>query len=43
MSSNPVRTVVIGGGPAGLTAALNAADLGAGVTLLERGQVGATS
>ena len=43
MSSSPVRTVVIGGGPAGVTAALHAAELGADVTLLERGHVGGTS
>src|SRR5688572_23436506 len=34
--------VVIGGGPAGVAAALQAAELGAKVTLLERGQVGGT-
>jgi pyruvate/2-oxoglutarate dehydrogenase complex dihydrolipoamide dehydrogenase (E3) component len=35
--------VVIGGGPAGVTAALHAADLGARVTLVERGVVGGTA
>ena len=35
--------VVIGGGPAGVTAALQAAELGANVTLLERGRVGGTT
>ncbi|MGP7999649.1 MAG: dihydrolipoyl dehydrogenase family protein [Streptosporangiaceae bacterium] len=35
--------VVIGGGPAGVTAALQASELGAQVTLLEAGQVGGTS
>ena len=32
-----MRVVVIGGGPAGVSAALHAAELGAEVTLLERG------
>ncbi len=35
--------VVVGGGPAGVTAALQARELGARVTLLEAGQVGGTS
>ena len=35
--------LVIGGGPAGITAALQAGELGAQVTLLEAGQVGGTS
>jgi pyruvate/2-oxoglutarate dehydrogenase complex dihydrolipoamide dehydrogenase (E3) component len=35
--------LVIGGGPAGITAALHAAELGAEVTLLESGEVGGTS
>jgi len=39
----PVSVVVIGGGPAGSSAALQAAELGAGVTLLEAQQVGGTS
>ncbi|MGH3176392.1 MAG: FAD-dependent oxidoreductase [Streptosporangiaceae bacterium] len=35
--------VVVGGGPAGVTAALQACELGAQVTLLEAGQIGGTS
>ncbi|HZC62304.1 MAG TPA: NAD(P)/FAD-dependent oxidoreductase [Streptosporangiaceae bacterium] len=35
--------LVIGGGPAGVTAALQACELGAQVTLLESGQIGGTS
>lgn len=35
--------LVIGGGPAGVTAALQASELGARVTLLEAGQIGGTS
>jgi pyruvate/2-oxoglutarate dehydrogenase complex dihydrolipoamide dehydrogenase (E3) component len=35
--------LVVGGGPAGVTAALQARELDAGVTLLEAGQVGGTS
>lgn len=38
-----MRVVVIGGGPAGVTAALHAAELGAQVTLIERGRVGGTA
>src|SRR4051812_44247679 len=38
-----MRVVVIGGGPAGVSAALLAADLGAEVTLIERGRVGGTA
>lgn len=34
--------IVIGGGPAGTTAALRAAELGARVTLVERGRLGGT-
>ena len=34
--------IVIGGGPAGVTAALRASELGAKVTLVERGQIGGT-
>jgi pyruvate/2-oxoglutarate dehydrogenase complex dihydrolipoamide dehydrogenase (E3) component len=34
--------VVIGGGPAGVTAALRARELGAGVALVERGRMGGT-
>ena len=35
--------LVVGGGPAGVTAALQARELGAQVTLLEAGQIGGTS
>ena len=35
--------LVIGGGPAGITAALQACELGAQVTLLEAAQIGGTS
>jgi dihydrolipoamide dehydrogenase len=38
-----MRIVVIGGGPAGVSAALHAAELGADVTLIERGRVGGTA
>src|SRR3989442_13650261 len=34
--------IVIGGGPAGTTAALRARELGASVALIERGQLGGT-
>ena len=34
--------IVIGGGPAGVTAALRARELGASVTLVERGRLGGT-
>src|SRR5579885_3646477 len=34
--------VVVGGGPAGVTAALRAAELGANVALVERGNLGGT-
>lgn len=37
-----VDVIVIGGGPAGVTAALRARELGAGVVLIERGQLGGT-
>jgi hypothetical protein len=37
-----MRVVVIGAGPAGLAAAIGAADRGADVTVLERGEVGAS-
>jgi pyruvate/2-oxoglutarate dehydrogenase complex dihydrolipoamide dehydrogenase (E3) component len=41
---SPDRTLlVVGGGPAGVTAALQACELGAQVTLLEAGQIGGTS
>ena len=38
-----MRVLVIGGGPAGVSAALQAAGLGAEVTLIERGRVGGTA
>jgi pyruvate/2-oxoglutarate dehydrogenase complex dihydrolipoamide dehydrogenase (E3) component len=38
-----IRLLVIGGGPAGITAALQACELGAQVTLLEASQIGGTS
>jgi pyruvate/2-oxoglutarate dehydrogenase complex dihydrolipoamide dehydrogenase (E3) component len=38
-----VRLLVLGGGPAGLSAALHARELGAEVTLVEAAQVGGTS
>jgi pyruvate/2-oxoglutarate dehydrogenase complex dihydrolipoamide dehydrogenase (E3) component len=38
-----IRVLVIGGGPAGITAALQACELGAQVTLVEAGQIGGTS
>jgi pyruvate/2-oxoglutarate dehydrogenase complex dihydrolipoamide dehydrogenase (E3) component len=41
---NPdLSLLVVGGGPAGITAALQARELGARVTLLEAGQIGGTS
>lgn len=40
--SDPVRVVVLGGGPAGDVAALRAAQLGAEVTLIERDELGGT-
>jgi pyruvate/2-oxoglutarate dehydrogenase complex dihydrolipoamide dehydrogenase (E3) component len=43
MPLSELRVLVIGAGPAGATAALQARDLGAAVTLLEAGQVGGTS
>ena len=39
----PVKVLVIGGGPGGTAAALQARELGADVTLLEAEQVGGTS
>src|SRR5215212_2336571 len=36
------HVIVIGGGPAGVTAALRARELGAAVTLVERGRLGGT-
>jgi dihydrolipoamide dehydrogenase len=41
--SNIAEVLVIGGGPAGVSAALQAAELGARVTLVERGRVGGTA
>jgi pyruvate/2-oxoglutarate dehydrogenase complex dihydrolipoamide dehydrogenase (E3) component len=38
-----MRVVVVGGGPAGVSAALHAAELRAQVTLVERGRVGGTA
>jgi pyruvate/2-oxoglutarate dehydrogenase complex dihydrolipoamide dehydrogenase (E3) component len=38
-----MRVVVIGGGPAGVSAALHAAELGVEVTLIERDRVGGTA
>jgi dihydrolipoamide dehydrogenase len=38
-----VRVLVLGGGPAGVSAALHARELGAEVTLVERGRVGGTA
>ena len=40
---SPPTLLVVGGGPAGVTAALQASELGARVTLLEAAQVGGTS
>jgi pyruvate/2-oxoglutarate dehydrogenase complex dihydrolipoamide dehydrogenase (E3) component len=36
------EVIVVGGGPAGVTAALRARELGAGVALVERGRMGGT-
>src|SRR5262245_61769138 len=38
-----MHILVVGGGPAGVTAALKAAELGADVTLVERRRVGGTA
>jgi pyruvate/2-oxoglutarate dehydrogenase complex dihydrolipoamide dehydrogenase (E3) component len=43
MTAESRDLVVIGGGPAGVSAALHAAELGAKVTLVERRRVGGTS
>jgi pyruvate/2-oxoglutarate dehydrogenase complex dihydrolipoamide dehydrogenase (E3) component len=44
LTASPGGSVLVaGGGPAGITAALQACELGAQVTLLEAGQVGGTS
>lgn len=40
--NKPLDVIVVGGGPAGTTAALRAAELGARVTLVERGRLGGT-
>ena len=37
-----MRTVIIGGGPGGYTAAIRAAQLGAEVTLIEKDSMGGT-
>ena len=41
--SSDSNLLIVGGGPAGVTAALQACELGAQVTLLEAGQIGGTS
>src|SRR5580693_8067828 len=41
--SADISLLVAGGGPAGITAALQARELGAQVTLLESGRIGGTS
>lgn len=43
MMNSETHLLVVGGGPAGVTAALQARELGARVTLLEADQVGGTS
>ena len=43
MTTTNTSVLVVGGGPAGVTAALQASELGARVTLLEAAQVGGTS
>ena len=39
---NPKRVIIIGGGPGGYVAAIRAAQLGAGVTLIEKDEIGGT-
>ncbi|MCL4297593.1 MAG: FAD-dependent oxidoreductase [Anaerolineae bacterium] len=41
-ASSRFEVIVIGGGPAGVTAALRACELGARVALVERGSLGGT-
>src|SRR5271168_4047174 len=41
--SSDVSLLIVGGGPAGVTAALQARELGAQVALLEAGKIGGTS
>jgi pyruvate/2-oxoglutarate dehydrogenase complex dihydrolipoamide dehydrogenase (E3) component len=41
-ASKMKKVIVVGGGPAGVTAALRARELGAEVTLVERGRLGGT-
>ena len=43
MTTTDASVLVVGGGPAGVTAAMQASELGARVTLLEAAQVGGTS
>jgi dihydrolipoamide dehydrogenase len=43
MSINGPDLIVLGGGPAGITAALQARELGATVTLLEKSRIGGTT
>ena len=42
MTSDRYEVAVVGGGPAGVTAALRARELGASVALVERGNLGGT-
>ncbi len=42
MSTQKFDLIVLGGGPAGVTAALRAKELGASVALVERGRLGGT-